>query len=417
MHLPICAPAGLVARPAPDPARLRSLTTRIDELLQQTGQELPIPALGDEIVGLHREINRLHALLYERVAAFDAVGGAHELVGTSTRSWLRHRTGLPASTASDIVRTARSLRDELPSTREAMNRGDLTSQHARTIAQTVRRAADNVTTEHATEVAQQVERVMLDVGRSVDAASLSGFGHRVRQIVDPDGALDDANRGHDRRWFTAAKTFNGLVSVEGLLDAEGGATVLTVLAAGSVPTGQEDTRSAGQRRADALVEMCRQAMDRGEVASTGGVDPHLLVTTSLQTLQAAAADRAQGIEPAELEWGGSIPPETARRVACDATISRVLVDPNGLPLDIGRSTRVISPAIRTALVVRDKGCVAECCDRPPSWTEAHHIEHWIDGGVTALTNLVLLCRTHHRRVHEEQWTLDRRDGRWSVRPP
>ena len=71
--------------------------------------------------------------------------------------------------------------------------------------------------------------MMLDVGRSVDAASLSGFGHRVRQIVDPDGALADANRAHDRRWFTAAKTFNGLVSVEGLLDAEGGATVLTVL--------------------------------------------------------------------------------------------------------------------------------------------------------------------------------------------
>lgn len=417
MQLPISAPAGLSPRPSPDAPRLRPLSTSIDSLLQQVGAALPVGALGDEIVGLHREINRLHAVLFERVAAFDSVGGAHELVGTATRSWLRHRTGLPATTASDIVRTARSIRDDLPDTRGAMVRGDLTVQHARTIAQTVRRAAERVSPKNSNEVSQEVERVMLDVGRSVDAASLSGFGHRVRQIVDPDGALADANRAHDRRWFTAAKTFNGLVSVEGLLDAEGGATVLTVLAAGSVPTGAEDTRSAAQRRADALVEMCRQALDRGEVASSGGIDPHLLVTTSLQTLQAAVADRAHGVELADVEWGGTIQPETARRVACDATISRVLVDPTGLPLDIGRSTRVISPAIRTALVVRDNGCVAECCDRPPAWTEAHHIEHWIDGGATALANLVLLCRTHHRRVHEEGWVLAQHDGRWLVRPP
>lgn len=416
MKLPLSAPHGLAPRPRAEAPRLRGLAAAVDGVLAESGSDLPTTSLADELIGLHREINRLHAVFLERVSAFDAVGGAEELVGTSARSWLRHRVGLPASTASDLVRTARSLRDHLPATREALISGELTTQHARTIANTVRQAADHVSTEHVTEVSQEVEQVMLDVARSVDAASLVGFGNRVRQVVDPDGALTDANRAHDRRWLTVAKTFSGLVSVDGLLDAEGGATLLTVLAAGAVPNGPEDRRTSGQRRADTLVELCRQALDRGEVSSTGGLEPHVLVTTSLESLQAAAVAESHA-DLAEVEWGGSIQPESARRIACDATISRVLVDPQGLPLDIGRSTRVISPAIRTALVTRDKGCVAECCDRPPAWTEAHHIEHWIDGGVTSLANLVLLCRTHHRRVHEENWILEKTAGRWQVRPP
>lgn len=416
MKLPLSAPNGLAPRPRCEAPRLRRLTASVDVVLAESGTALPTTLLADELMGLHREINRLHAAFLERVAAFDAVGGAEELVGTSTRSWLRHRVGLPASTASDLVRTARSLRDDLPATREALISGELTTQHARTIANTVRQAADHVSAEHVAQVSQEVEQVMLDVARSVDAASLVGFGNRVRQVVDPDGALTDANRAFERRWLTVAKTFSGLVSVDGLLDPEGGATLLTVLAAGAVPHGPEDTRTSAQRRADALVELCRQALDRGEVTSTGGIAPHVLVTTSLQSLQAAAATES-GADLAEVEWGGALQPESARRIACDATISRVLVDPQGLPLDIGRSTRVISPAIRTALVTRDKGCVADCCDRPPAWTEAHHIEHWIDGGVTSLANLVLLCRTHHRRVHEEGWILSQTAGRWQVRPP
>jgi hypothetical protein len=234
-------------------------------------------------------------------------------------------------------------------------------------------------------------------------------------MTDPDGVLSDVNRAHDRRWFTAARTLDGMVNLDGLLDPQAGATLLTVLAAASVPTGPEDIRNAGQRRADALTELCRQALDHGQVAASGGIAPHLLVTTSLETLH--SGPDAKGQDSANLEWIGAIPPETARRLACDATLSRVLVDPEGLPLDIGRATRVVPPAIRSALVVRDGGCVSDCCDRPPAWTEAHHIQHWIDGGKTALDNLVLLCRSHHRKIHEERWTLSRLNGRWQLRPP
>jgi hypothetical protein len=88
------------------------------------------------------------------------------------------------------------------------------------------------------------------------------------------------------------------------------------------------------------------------------------------------------------------------------------------PLDLGRSTRVISPAQRSALAVRDRGCVFPGCDRPLAWCDAHHLWHWIDGGPTDLANLALLCRAHHRTVHEGGWQLTRGpDGRFSAIPP
>ena len=88
------------------------------------------------------------------------------------------------------------------------------------------------------------------------------------------------------------------------------------------------------------------------------------------------------------------------------------------PLDVGRASRVVSPAQRSALAVRDGGCVFSDCDRPLAWCEAHHLVHWIDGGPTDLDNLALLCRAHHRAVHEGGWRLERDpDGRLTAVPP
>ena len=88
------------------------------------------------------------------------------------------------------------------------------------------------------------------------------------------------------------------------------------------------------------------------------------------------------------------------------------------PLDVGRSTRVVQPSQRAALAVRDGGCVFPGCDRPLAWCDAHHLEHWVDGGPTDLANLALVCRAHHRTVHEDRWHLARGpDGRFTATPP
>jgi hypothetical protein len=121
---------------------------------------------------------------------------------------------------------------------------------------------------------------------------------------------------------------------------------------------------------------------------------------------------------AETAWRAVLGPAAARRIACDASVTRVVLAPDSQPLDVGRRTRVVPAAIRTALAVRDSTCIFPGCDRPPPYTDAHHVIHWADGGSTSLDNLVLLCRTHHRTVHEGQWQLTRDPSRrWTAHPP
>jgi hypothetical protein len=98
--------------------------------------------------------------------------------------------------------------------------------------------------------------------------------------------------------------------------------------------------------------------------------------------------------------GTPIPFETMRRLLCDARITRIVTDRDSRPLDFGRTVRTVTPAIRRALDLRDTGCTWIGCDAPPGWCDAHHIEHWADGGDTSLHNMALLCRRHHTATHE-----------------
>jgi hypothetical protein len=147
------------------------------------------------------------------------------------------------------------------------------------------------------------------------------------------------------------------------------------------------------------VELARQQLDGGRLPAVGGQRPHLTLTAELASLSGDSG------EPGVLEGGQPLGLAAVRRIACDAALSTVLLGSAGEPLGAGRTRRLVSGALRRALVARDGGCRFPGCDRPPAWTDAHHLEHWADGGETALSNTVLLCRPHHRRVHEEGWRL------------
>ncbi len=141
------------------------------------------------------------------------------------------------------------------------------------------------------------------------------------------------------------------------------------------------------------------------------------MVVDLPTL-AATAGGVAGARAAEIDWvRAPLTGEAARRLACDAAVVRVLTDGASQILDIGRSTRTIPTALRRALDVRDRGCVAEGCDLPPPWTDGHHIVHWSRGGPTCLSNLCLLCRRHHQLVHEGSWRIEvLASGKVLVRP-
>jgi hypothetical protein len=234
----------------------------------------------------------------------------------------------------------------------------------------------------------------------------------LRHCLEPDGVLADANEAHDRRFLYLSQTLDGIFRIDGQLDQEGGAALQTVLDALMGPPAADDRRSAPQRRADAVVELALRQMDGSRLPEVAGQKPHLMVMVDAATLS-----KQPGSGPAELEWAQPIPAETARRIACDCSVTPVLRDVESHQVEAGRTSRVIPAPMKRALVARDRGCRFPGCDRPPAWTDGHHLKHWADGGPNLPFNLVLLCRRHHYRVHEEGWQLSWGDGGQLVAVP
>ena len=199
-----------------------------------------------------------------------------------------------------------------------------------------------------------------------------------------------------------------MVRIDGLLDAEGGATVRTALAAFMKPI-KDDERTHGQRQHDALIELCRQRA--GGRRDGAGPRPQLIIRASLDTLAGIP-----GAPAGELERGGTVPAATVQRIACDTAISQI-TGRGELDHELNHASRTIPASTRRALEARDQHCVFPGCDRPLSWCDGHHLIWWIKGGPTELPNLALLCRHHHRMVHEEGWALERKDGRFKAIPP
>ncbi len=244
----------------------------------------------------------------------------------------------------------------------------------------------------------------------MDPGQFTGFLKSYEHQVDAEHALAEANHAHQRRYLHVSEPSHGLIRIDGLLDEEGGAMLNRALDRLMPPPSRDDDRHAGQRRADALLELC-QRPSRGSTDGAGP-RPHLVIRASVETLVGT-----RGAAAGEVERGGSVPSETVRRLACDAALSRI-TGQGELDAEVSRATRTIPPATRRALAARDHGCVAEGCGRPPDWTDAHHLKHWVHGGDTTMSNLVLLCRRHHRMVHEEGWSLRRSaSGHWTLTRP
>jgi hypothetical protein len=288
------------------------------------------------------------------------------------------------------------------------------------------------------EQVQEYEDILLPAAEALDPGRMRRATEATRLRIDPDGVLADANHDHVQRWLDCDQTYGGVFILNGQFDAESGALLKTAIDALSHGLSSGDYRLPSQRRADAIVEMAATQLRCGEHRDVHGQRPHLSLTVSADTLRTdtRAADavsedtlRVVAIaQPAELGGVGPIHPEIARRIACDAVRTVVTVAPTpddsswilgtpAVPLSVGRATRTIPSSIRTALVLRDQGCRFPGCDRPPAWTDGHHIIHWADGGPTELDNLVSLCRSHHRQVHEEGWRIHIADGSAVVEPP
>jgi hypothetical protein len=346
-------------------------------------------ALGEEIVRLRRHANQIEAESARLTRRFEEFNGDRDDAAPSLVSWLRHRCGLSSGAAMKRAEVARQL-PELPEAQERFRRGELGLSHAAVLARVV--------TEVGPEAARMASDTLLEAASRLDPTRLRIVGRHLRHCVDPDGALAAALKEHERQYLHVSPTSDGVYVIDGLLDAEGGATLQTALNALSKPVPGE-LRGAAERRADALVELAVRQLQSGTLPSAHGQRPHLVLTASVDALAGSS-----GVMPAELALAGPVHAETARRIACDASVSAVTMAGSD-PLSVGREKRSIPAAMRRALVHRDCGCRYPGCDRPPEWTDGHHVTHWAHGGETSMANLVLLCRVHHRRVHDEGWSL------------
>jgi len=391
-------------QPSPDNTPFQDINEGLQRLREEDLHAVPASALGEDLQELRRHINGCEAEFTRRLRRFDKGGGYAATAALTAKAWLRWKCNFSPAAAADRVAVSRELAD-LPLATEAFADGDISYPHAAMIARTAEKLGE--------KMEANAETILVTAAKDLDLGQLRVVTMKLQHLVDPDSVLDESNESHERRFLSLSQTLDGVFYLNGRLDSEGGATLQTALNALGGPPTAEDRRTPKQRRADLLVELARRQLDGGNLPEVGGQRPHLAVTVSIATLA-----NQPGSPAAELEWAQPIPAETARRLACDAAITPVFVGSESDQPQAGQTSRSISGSQRRALVVRDKGCRFPGCDRPPDWTDAHHLQHWADGGKHVMDNLVLLCRRHHRKVHEEGWRLGiTADGEIAAVPP
>ena len=300
------------ARPA-EP--LTALAAVVEGLAAQDLHGLSDAVRAERVLVLRRLLDRLEGHWLNELAGVDARGAAGAEAGVqvgSTAGWLRARLRMGAAAASNAVRTARALfAGPLTQTATALTDGELSVAHAGVLAVGTHDLPAQVTAE--------AEPVLVEAARRLDPARLRRVLGHLRLVADPDTADRQTQRRHARRGLWLSPTLEGMVAVDGLLEAEAGQILLAALEPLTRPHSAADPRSGGQRRADALAELARRTLEGGRLPQTGGVRPQLLVTVDLDSLQG---------RPGTLGGDttiGPLDPEACRRLACDGTLTRVLV--------------------------------------------------------------------------------------------
>ena len=350
---------------------------------------LPLSELEARITELAGHLNAADHRWLMLVAEFDRRQGWADGATRSCAHWLGWKCGIELGAAREKVRVGRAL-EGLPLVSAAMARGALSYSKVRALTRvatpetedTLLMIALHGTAHHVESVVRGFRRAQQTIELSREAQQTATRG--VRWHHDDDGSLVMQVR------LPAESGALVLKALERALDDDHGAAVASRPA--DVPAGTPaDTPSQG--RADALVRLAESWLAHGDHALAGGERQQVVVHVDLGTLAGSQPGRS------ELEDGPAVAAETVRRLGCDASLLAIVHDGRGQVLDIGRRTRSIPPAIGRALRVRDRGCRYPGCTQQ-RFVDGHHIEHWAHGGPTRLSNLVLLCRRHHRLVHE-----------------
>jgi hypothetical protein len=286
----------------------------------------------------------------------DDRGGWADAGASSMVSWCSWRIGMSRSTAYEHLRVGRALAD-LPAIDRAMAEGLLSYSKVRALTRVAR---------------PEDEEVMLNLGRGASAAQLERICRGLRRAAAGNEGAPEA-----ARWVSSRPASDGNVEIVMRLRAEEAAMVMKAI----------ESSAEGGERADGAVAMAESVLCGGSMKSPTEIVVHI------------DADNLEGTT----ELGDGLAVETCRRLLCDAGVVPVL-EAGGRIIDAGRKRRVVSSALKRALVSRDSGCSFPGCDH--RLVDAHHLEHWVNGGETVKENLLLLCRVHHGAAHEGAFTIE-----------
>lgn len=372
---------------------------------------------SEELVAGVEELQRLKghlaALEAELLAEVDAREVARkDLAWGSTSDWYTHTAGTFRRHGRRTVTHARLLTGDRTATLAALRAGTVSPEQAEVIVTAIDRLPTNA------HLRRRGEQVLIEEAGRLNATDLARAGRHLHRVIDPDAEERQAEKDLDRqeraahlgRHLSITTDGAGGIRIKGRGTVEDGAILRAALLPLTKPvptvdptTCEEspDPRDHGARMFDGLIELAHHALDTDTVPTSHGARTRVTVTITHDDLHHGENGTGIGVTDDGLDLPGS----AIRRMACDCDLTRVTLDTDGCVLDVGRTHRLVTPAIWTALVIRDRHCAFPGCTRPPVMGHAHHIRHWADGGATSLDNLVLLCGHHHRTIHHTPWEV------------
>jgi hypothetical protein len=388
---------------------MSELRSALDALAADDLHQLSDGDVLDRTALLVQVINRASAELTRTVRHSELTQAAERDGLKTMRSWLIGHARLAPAEASRVVRSGRAL-EHFPALAEGFADGAVTAAQVDVVATAVGASERSRAAEQGVDLAP-FDEAWATVAEESSHQSLVVAVRAFEAALNPDGMEPDPTEG---RRLSIAKHADGSVTGRFDLDAVGGEKVQAAIESivqADRPKGDERTRA--QQNADALVQLCDNQLAAGDLPTLRMVKPHVVVTIDVDDL----VDPSTAPSAAATGFGARISAAQARWLACDGVVSRVVMGPDGVPLDLGRTHRVVTPALRRAVVQRDRSCVFAGCDAPHHWADVHHLVHWVDGGETSLDNSVLLCERHHTKVHHGFRVGRDPGGRWRTRRP
>jgi len=339
-------------------------------------------------------------LKFSRTAAVFAQGRHWDDEGfVSPYQWIRLNCKMGGGAAGQRITVGENTQS-LPRSIEAMEAGEIGFAHLTQMASLCR------TLSESKMGAVFSEKPLLEQAKLLNVREFTKACQLARTVSDPRGHELEQWEQTLRQSFWMKQSDDGMWLGKFLLNNENGAALNVVIKALSKKSGVGDNRSQQLRQAWALAEMVQYTLRTRKMPATNHQVPHLQITASLDSLLGVL-----GAPGGIIEDGHPINAETLRRIACDSTITRVVLAGDSSVLDLGQLTRCVSAPLRRAVELRDHKCQWPGCDRGASWTEAHHVISWVKGGKTDKDNIVLLCYRHHYLVHEGKWVMVLKENR------